>query len=68
MSKNLQLFCFLISKPKINQDNKEINEKKKDEININSEVKEIKNTNKNIVSFLFITFKLIKKVRNIFLF
>ena len=68
MSKNLQLFCFLISKPKINQDNKEINEKKKDEININSEVKDIKNTNKNIVSFLFITFKLIKKVRNIFLF
>jgi hypothetical protein len=72
----LQLFCSFISDPKNNKDNKEKKEtkeskekieKKKEEIN-KPELKNEINNNKYVSAFLFSTFKLIEKVRNIFLF
>ena len=73
----MQLFCSFISDPKNNKDNKEKKEtkeskekieKKKEEINKPELKNEINNNNKYVSAFLFSTFKLIEKVRNIFLF
>ena len=64
----MQLFCYFVSDPKKNRDIKEKNEKKKKE-KLNPELKsDINNNHKYASKFLFSTFKLIEKVRNIFLF
>ena len=59
----MQLFCLFISNPKKNkgkiQNNKE--DKNKNELK-----NEINNNNKYASAFLFSTFKLLEKVRNIF--
>jgi len=63
ISKNLQLFCLFISNPKKNKGKIENNKEDKN----NHEVKnEINNNNKYASAFLFSTFKLLEKVRNIF--
>ena len=54
IAKNLQLFSSFLNSPKHKGEDDEI---KKDEIN---------NNNKYVSAFLFSTFKLIEKVRNIF--
>ena len=69
----MQLFCSFVSDPKKNKEkkeNKEKNEKKKEEKIIPKLKNEINNNNNNkyVSAFLFSTFKLIEKVRNIFLF
>jgi hypothetical protein len=50
------------------KESKEKSEKKKEEINKPELKNEINNNNKYVSAFLFSTFKLIEKVRNIFLF
>lgn len=66
----MQLFCSFISDPKKSKEkkeNKEKSEKKKEEKIIPKLKNEINNNNKYVSAFLFSTFKLIEKVRNIFL-
>ena len=67
----MQLFCYFVSDPKTYKEikeSKEKNEKKKKE-KLNPELKsDINNNHKYVSKFLFGTFKLIEKVRNIFLF
>ena len=62
ISKNLQLFCLFISNPKKNKGKIENNKEDKN----NHEVKNEINNNKYASAFLFSTFKLLEKVRNIF--
>lgn len=66
----MQLFRSFINiqkKDKGNKDKNEVKEKKKEDIKItDSKKNEINNNNKYVSSFLFSTFKLIEKVRNIF--
>ena len=64
----MQLFGSFISDPKKNKESKEKNEKKEEEKIIPKLKNEINNNNKYVSAFLFSTFKLIEKVRNIFLF
>jgi len=68
----LKLFGCFINEPKKKEnknDNIETPDKKKDDIiNIDTKKYEINNNNKYVSSFLFSTFKLIEKVRIIFLF
>ena len=68
----MQLFCCFITatkKKENKKDNIETPDKKKDDIiNIDTKKYEINNNNKYVSSFLFSTFKLIEKVRIIFLF
>ena len=68
----MKLFgCFINGpeKKENKKDNIETPDKKKDDIiNIDTKKYEINNNNKYVSSFLFSTFKLIEKVRIIFLF
>ena len=67
----MQLFCYFVSDPKTYKEIKESKEKseKKKGGKLNHEFKsEINNNHKYASKFLFSTFKLIEKVRNIFLF
>ena len=63
----MQLFSSFINTPKKNKEIKEKFGKKKEDIK-NTDIKkyEINDNNKYVSAFLFSTFKLIEKVRNIF--
>ena len=63
----MQLFSSFINAPKKNKEIKEKYGKKKEDIK-NTDIKkyEINDNNKYVSAFLFSTFKLIEKVRNIF--
>ena len=63
------MLFYYCKKKENKKDNIETPDKKKDDIiNIDTKKYEINNNNKYVSSFLFSTFKLIEKVRIIFLF
>lgn len=64
----MKLFGCFINGPKKKENKKDNIETPDDIINIDTKKYEINNNNKYVSSFLFSTFKLIEKVRIIFLF
>ena len=63
----MQLFCLFISNPKKNKGKIENNKEDKNNHEVKNEINNNNNNNNKYASaFLFSTFKLLEKVRNIF--